>query len=268
VANTSGRLVGKVALITGAASGLAPVVARMFIAEGAKVMLSDVRPEGKAIADEIGEGASFVTLDVTREEDWAEAVAATESAFGALNVLINNAQWTGRQPIQTSTRDSFLKTISVCQLGPYLGTRAVIDPMERAGGGSIINMGSIDSLRPAPDVIGYTSAKFGLRGVTMAAAAELCEIRVRVNIIHTGPVYRTPPFQRPDVPDDWDRYAAAVPLGRFTEPEEVGYMAIFLASEESAHCTGAEFVIDGGQSAVRRIPFVDGHVAPSWALVR
>ncbi|MEX2459678.1 MAG: SDR family NAD(P)-dependent oxidoreductase, partial [Actinomycetota bacterium] len=139
-----GRLDGKVALITGGAGGQGSVESRRFVREGARVAIADIADEaGKALADELGEVASFVHLDVTNEQDWASAVEQTESAFGRLDVLVNNAGILKFSPLADMTLEAYMQVISVNQVGTFLGMRAAVEPMKRAGGGSIVNISSI-----------------------------------------------------------------------------------------------------------------------------
>ena len=247
-----GRLDGKVALISGAARGLGRAMARLFAAEGAKVALGDRRDaEGEAAARELVASALFVHLDVTSESDWAAAVAATTGRFGRLDVLVNNAGIAEGAPLWETTLESYRRVIDVNQVGVFLGMRAVVAAMTDAGGGSIVNVSSIDGLIGMDHILSYVASKWAVRGMTKTAARELGPRRIRVNSIHPGFV----PTQLA-VEDDAalapvqaliEAHAARLaPLGRAGRPEEIARLALFLASDESSYSTGSEFVADGG----------------------
>jgi len=247
-----GRLDGKVALISGAARGLGRAMARLFAAEGAKVALGDRRDaEGEAAARALGASAHFVHLDVTSESDWAAAVAATTGRFGRLDVLVNNAGIAEGAPLWETTLESYRRVIDVNQVGVFLGMRAVVAAMTDAGGGSIVNVSSIDGLIGMDHILSYVASKWAVRGMTKTAARELGPRRIRVNSIHPGFV----PTQLA-VEDDAalapvqaliEAHAARLgPLGRAGRPEEIARLALFLASDESSYSTGSEFVADGG----------------------
>ncbi len=247
-----GRLDGKVALISGGARGQGAEEGRRFAAEGAKVVLGDVLDdEGKAVAAEIGANAAYVHLDVTSQDSWREAVAATEKEFGSLNVLINNAGIVRFTPVNDSkaTADDYRDVINVNQVGVFFGMGAVVEPMTRAGGGSIINISSIDGLVGMPGVAAYVSSKFAVRGMTKVAALELADRKIRANSIHPG--YIDTPMVRGSGIGDFEAspLAKSVPWHRLGTVTEIAHLAVFLASDESSYCTGSEFVIDGGVTA-------------------
>lgn len=235
-----GRVDDKVALISGGARGMGAAHARMLVAEGAKVVIGDILDdEGKALADELGDAARYVHLDVTDPEQWKAAVATAVDEFGKLNVLVNNAGTVALGPLKTHDLKKWQQVLDVNLTGTFLGMQAVIDPMEAAGGGSIINISSIEGLRGAPWVHGYVASKWGVRGLTKSAALELAPQKIRVNSIHPGFI-RTPMTKH--LPDDM----VMAPLGRPGTPDEVATFVLFLASDESSFATGAEFVMDGG----------------------
>ncbi len=235
-----GRVDDKVALISGGARGMGASDARMLVAEGAKVVIGDILDdEGKALADELGDAARYVHLDVTDPEQWKAAVATAVGEFGKLNVLVNNAGTVALGPLKTHDLKKWQQVLDVNLTGTFLGMQAVIDSMEAAGGGSIINISSIEGLRGAPWVHGYVASKWGVRGLTKSAALELAPQKIRVNSIHPGFI-RTPMTKH--LPDDM----VMAPLGRPGTPEEVATFVLFLASDESSFATGAEFVMDGG----------------------
>ena len=235
-----GRVDGKVALISGAARGMGASHARLLAAEGARVVLGDVLDdEGRAVAEEIGDAARYVHLDVTNPEDWAAAVDLALNAFGALNVLVNNAGIVYRRRLRNLERERWQRVLDVNLTGTMLGMRAVIESMTAAGGGSIINMSSIQAMRGTPGNHGYVASKWAIRGLTKSAALELAPNNIRVNSLHPGMI-RTP--MTAHMPED----LVSSPLGRIGEPAEVSTFVLFLASDESSFATGAEFVMDGG----------------------
>jgi 3alpha(or 20beta)-hydroxysteroid dehydrogenase len=247
-----GRLEGKVALISGGARGMGQAHARRFAEEGARVVVCDTRDdEGKAVAADLGDAAIYQHLDVTSEGEWAEAVAATTSAFGKLNVLINNAGIAEAAPLAETSLDSYRRVTEVNQTGVFLGMRAVVEPMTAAGGGSIINISSIDGLIGMNNIISYVASKWAVRGMTKTAAMELADRGIRVNSIHPGFIYT-----QLAVEDEshlshthalLDKHTARLaPMGRTGRPEEIANLALFLASDESSYSTGSEFVADGG----------------------
>ena len=235
-----GRVDGKVALVSGAARGMGASHARLLAAEGARVVLGDVLDdEGRAVAEEIGDAARYVHLDVTNPEDWAAAVDLALNAFGALNVLVNNAGIVYRRRLRNLERERWQRVLDVNLTGTMLGMRAVIESMTAAGGGSIINMSSIQAMRGTPGNHGYVASKWAIRGLTKSAALELAPNNIRVNSLHPGMI-RTP--MTAHMPED----LVSSPLGRIGEPAEVSTFVLFLASDESSFATGAEFVMDGG----------------------
>ncbi|KAB2371906.1 glucose 1-dehydrogenase [Actinomadura montaniterrae] len=241
-----GRVDGKIALISGGARGIGAASARALVAEGAKVVLGDILDEeGKAVADELGDAARYVHLDVTNPEDWAAAVQAAIAEFGGLNVLFNNAGIANGAAINRFKLEKWQKIIDINLTGPFLGIRAAADALIAAGGGSIINTSSIEGLRGTSWAHGYVASKWGLRGLTKSVAMELAPHGVRVNSLHPG-LIRTPLTE--GIPDDM----IPVPLGRPGVPEDVASFVVFLASDESSYATGSEFVIDGG--TVNQIP--------------
>ena len=235
-----GRVDDKVAIITGGAQGMGAADARMLVAEGAKVVIADILDEpGQALADELGDAARYVHLDVSDEEQWQAAVDATLTAFGKVNVLVNNAGIVQVAPLKSLDVDKWNRVLAVNLTGAMLGIKAVLGPMTEAGGGSIINVSSIEGMRGASWVHSYVASKWGLRGLTKSAALELASDNIRVNSLHPGFI-RTPMTKH--FPDDM----VGTPLGRPGKPEEVATFVVFLASDESSFSTGSEFVVDGG----------------------
>ena len=248
-----GRLDGTVALISGAARGQGAVEARLFCAEGAKVVCGDVLDdEGAALEAELrqaGFDASFVHLDVTREDDWLAAVALAESRYGKLNVLVNNAGILLRKPIEDTTVEEWDRVMAVNVRGVFLGTRASIPAMRRAGGGSIVNISSVAGLVATRDSAAYAASKGAVRLFTKTAAVDHVADGIRVNSVHPGPIKTD--MIREMVADEevWRDRLTRLPMKRAGEPEEVAYAVLFLASNESSYMTGSELVVDGGSTA-------------------
>ncbi len=235
-----GRVDGKVALISGGARGMGASHARLLVEEGAKVVIGDILDEqGKTLADEIGDAARYVHLDVTQLDQWEDAVATATGEFGKLNVLVNNAGIVALGQLKSFDLAKWQKVIDVNLTGTFLGMRVAVEPMTAAGGGSIINVSSIEGLRGAPLVHPYVASKWAVRGLAKSAALELAPLNIRVNSVHPGFI-RTP--MTAHLPDNM----VTIPLGRPAESREVSTFIVFLASDESSYATGSEFVMDGG----------------------
>jgi 3alpha(or 20beta)-hydroxysteroid dehydrogenase len=242
-----GRLEGKVAIVTGAAQGMGAAAARRFVEEGARVVLADVRREAETLAASLGSGALFVPLDVTSESDWMLARETTLDAFGRLDVLLNNAGIVLAAPLAETTVADYRTVIDVNQVGVFLGMKTAVPAMSAAGGGSILNVSSIDGFVGMPNVIAYVSSKFAVRGMTKAAAIELAPLGIRVNSIHPGYIDTPMLAREASQRERLARFCEEnVPVARLGRPDEVAQLAVFLASDESSYCTGAEFVADGG----------------------
>jgi 3alpha(or 20beta)-hydroxysteroid dehydrogenase len=243
------RAKDKVALISGGSRGQGAAEARLLAAEGAMVVIGDLRCDtGRAVAAEIGDACQFVELDVTDVASWDAAIATTSSAFGGLDVLVNNAGIAGFTPIVDGDVDEYKKVIDVNQLGVYLGMRAAAPAMKMRGGGSIINISSIDGLIGMPYVSAYVASKFAVRGMTKVAALELARHGIRVNSVHPGFI-DTLMVREPMGDELADSLAKSVPLRRLGTSDEIAELVVYLASDGSAYCTGSEFVIDGGVTA-------------------
>ncbi|ETP67353.1 3-alpha-hydroxysteroid dehydrogenase [Planococcus glaciei CHR43] len=241
------RLEGKVAIITGAAQGMGAAHAQKFIKEGAKVVLTDLNEEkGQALAAQLGENALFIKQNVTSEADWANVVAEAEAAFGPVNVLVNNAGITMAKSILQTTEEEYRRIVDINQVSVFLGMKAIIPSMQKAGGGSIVNISSMNGL--VAGAIGYTDTKFAVRGMTKAAAIECAHYGIRVNSVHPG-VIATPMIMQEDTKAAVEAFAQHIPLKRVAESEEVSNMVLFLASDDSSYSTGSEFVVDGGMTA-------------------
>jgi 3alpha(or 20beta)-hydroxysteroid dehydrogenase len=246
----SGRLDGRVAIVTGAARGQGAAEAALFAAEGATVVMGDVLvDELAATAHDIGPAAHPVRLDVTSPDDWSAAVA-TAAGLGPLRVLVNNAAIHWTRPLEEESPDGFRRMFEVNLLGAANGMQAVFGPMRGAGGGSIVNVSSTAGIIGIPRHAAYGSSKWALRGLTRTAAAEWGRHGIRVNSIHPGAVNTDMLPPHPGAADGArdDRFDH-LPLGRAGEADEVARLALFLASDESSFSTGAEFVVDGGSTA-------------------
>jgi 3alpha(or 20beta)-hydroxysteroid dehydrogenase len=238
------RLKGKVILISGGARGQGAAEARLFAAEGARVVIGDVlESEGRQLASELGSAAAFVRQDVTRESDWEAAVNAAEK-LGGLHGMVNNAGIFKPRSLMETDAELFERHMRVNQLGCFLGMKAVVPLMERSGGGSIVNISSVAGLRGSPNAIAYSATKWALRGMTKAAAIDLAPRKIRVNSVHPGPIdtemlkVRTPEQNR--------QRLELVPMKRMGTADEVAHLVLFLLSDESGYITGAEVAIDGG----------------------
>lgn len=250
------RLENKVAIITGAAGGMGEAEAKLFAAEGAKVLLTDIDENAlKAVVEQItfqGQTAAYIVHDVASESGWAQVTARTIELFGKIDVLVNNAGVTGNllAPFEERTLEEFNKVLSVNLVSQFLGTKGVLPYLKSNGGGSIINISSIGGIIGSAGATAYTASKGGSRAFTKGAAVELAKDNIRVNSVHPGYV-ETPMTTRMKGAGDFAKMAiGATPLGRGGYLNEIAYAVLYLASDESTFTTGAEFVIDGGATAL------------------
>jgi 3alpha(or 20beta)-hydroxysteroid dehydrogenase len=240
------RFSQRTVIVTGGARGMGASHARGFVAEGANVVIADVlEPEGRALADELGDRAIFSQLNVTSDSGWAATVAAAEKAFGPVSVLVNNAGIVRFGPIAEIDPETWRQVIEINLTGTYLGIRAVVPSMRKAGGGAIVNISSAAAMTATFGTGAYTASKWGVRGLTKTAALELGRDNIRVNSVHPGPI-RTPMIAGPEAAAAVEREAANLAIPRIAEPEEITQMVLFIASDEAGFSTGSEFVADGG----------------------
>jgi len=243
----NGRLEGKVAIITGAARGQGACEARLFVEEGARVVLGDIMDEeGQALADELGESARYVHLDVREEANWNDAIH-TAASLGPLNILINNAAVVHFSAIKETSLEDFNRVVGINQVGTFLGMRSAFEPMKEAGGGSIVNVSSIDGLQAKNGIIAYASTKWAIRGMTKVAAIEFGRHNIRVNSLHPGGVDTI--MGNPASMDNIDEFYKDQPIPRCGQPIDIARLALFMASDECSYSTGSEFIADGGWHA-------------------
>ena len=248
------RLDGKVALISGGSRGMGAFEAELFVQEGAKVVICDVRDEeGDALAKKIvdrGGEAAFVHLDVTSESDWAAAVSEAVERYGKLDVLVNNAGVSARGSIEETSPDDWDRVMDINAKGVFLGTRSAILEMRKAGGGSIINissqLGLVGMGESSPQ---YQASKGAVRIFSKSAAIQYAHEGIRVNSVHPGPIITPMTEARRSDEVVRQRMISRIPLGRYGESEDVAYGVLYLASDESSFVTGSELVIDGGWTA-------------------
>lgn len=249
------RLAGKVAIVTGGANGMGEAEAKLFAAEGAKVIIADVlEEEGRKVEAEIAESggeAVFVRLDVTDEKQWSDTVASTVSRFGKLDILVNNAGISGSADPEAMSTEAWDSLMNVNAKGVFLGIKYAIPEMRKAGGGSIVNISSISGMVGQEYThIGYNASKGAVRILTKSAAVQNAKDEIRVNSVHPGVM---PPMRNARVtadPEVRKEMIQGVPLGREGRQEEVANAVLFLASDDASYITGAELAVDGGFTAV------------------
>ena len=254
------RLENRVALITGAAHGIQGELmgfggasAWLFAEEGAKVMLTDIDVESgertAAQMREAGHDVMFRRLDVTDEGEWQEAIEATVSAYGGLNILVNNAGTGGRPTVEETSEEVWQGQMDVHGKGVFLGTKHAIPHMRAAGGGSIINISSIYGIVGSIGSTAYHAGKGASRIFTKSAAIQLAKDGIRVNSVHPG--FMMTPMTRPGVEEEGrlNFMLDRIPMGRMGDAMEIAQGILFLASDDSSYMTGSELVIDGGMTA-------------------
>jgi 3alpha(or 20beta)-hydroxysteroid dehydrogenase len=264
------RVEGKVAIVTGSARGTGEETARLLVAEGASVVIADVlEEEGQTVADDLGDRAIFRRLDVTKEENWMDCVKETVSRFGPPTILVNNAGLLHMESLVDTDAAVVERLWRVNQLGPFLGIKSVARAMQSGGGGSIVNVCSVDGLSAKNGLAAYASTKWGLRGLTRVAALELGQRGIRVNAV--CPEAGGPGMRRPFTPDSIDPLDTlafthdVIPhnqkRGGIEIIRDIARMILFLASDESLSCTGADYAVDAGWTAGRRLKFNPAYTA-------
>jgi 3alpha(or 20beta)-hydroxysteroid dehydrogenase len=246
-----GALDGKVAIVTGAARGQGAAAARLFVEEGARVVIGDVLDDlGKELADELGEAAVYRHLDVALEDDWRSVVDEAVETLGGLDVLVNNAGILRFAALTEMPLEDYMQVVNINQVGTFLGMRAAAKPMMAAGKGSIVNISSIEGLAGMPYLTAYTSTKFAIRGMTKVAALELGPHGIRVNSVHPGMI-ETDMVKDAAGGHEIDLSPATrrIALKRMGQSEDIAEVVLFLASDRSGYVTGAEIAADGGATA-------------------
>ncbi len=246
------RLAGKVALITGGASGMGQSEAIIFAKEGAKVVVADVlEAEGRRVADSPGGAGRFVHLDVTSEPAWQKAIEATRKDFGKLDVLVNNAGISGTFDPDTLSTSAWDRLMDVNAKGVFLGMKHAIPMMEQAGGGAIVNISSVSGFVGQKGIhMAYNASKGAVRLMTKSAAVQYARSGIRVNSVHPGVLPAMRSSKATADPAFREKMLAGVPMRREGRVEEVAYAVLFLASDEASYITGTELVVDGGWLAV------------------
>jgi NAD(P)-dependent dehydrogenase (short-subunit alcohol dehydrogenase family) len=246
------RLSGKVALISGGASGMGRSEAVIFAKEGAKVVVADVlEAEGRKVADSLGGAGRFVPLDVTSEAAWQEGVAAALSHFGKLDILVNNAGISGSFDPDTLSTSAWDRLMDVNAKGVFLGMKHAIPLMEKAGGGAIVNISSVSGFVGQNGIhMAYNASKGAVRLMTKSAAVQYARKGIRVNSVHPGVLPAMRSSKATADPAFREKMLAGVPMRREGRVEEVAYAVLFLASDEASYITGTELVVDGGWLAV------------------
>jgi 3alpha(or 20beta)-hydroxysteroid dehydrogenase len=252
---SAGRLSGKVAVITGAARGQGEAIARLFVAEGAKVELLDVLAEqGQILAKELGDAAVFTAMDISQQAEWTALMTAIEERHGGVDILVNNAGITQLCPFEEISVEQYYRLFEVNELAIFLGMQAVFPSMKARGGGSIVNTSSGAALQAPAGMAAYTATKMGVIGLTRGGAGEWGSYGIRVNAILPGAI-DTPMLRGPHTTDvDFTAFFSINPIPRAGEPSEIADVALFLASDSSSYVTGTAIPVDGGRSSGRPIP--------------
>lgn len=244
------RLANKIAIITGGARGMGAETCRLFVAEGATVVIADLlEAEGLALVEELGQTASFRRLDVSDEDDWLQLVNETVQRFGRIDVLVNNAAVLVFGAIEQLAKADFERALAVNLTGTFLGIHTVAPIMREQRAGSIINISSVDGLRGVNALAAYVASKWGVRGLTKVAALELGPHGIRVNSVHPGGVDTQMSNPSGVSREELAGQYRQVPLQRIGAPEEIARATLFLASDDASYCNGSELSVDGGAAA-------------------
>lgn len=247
------RLSGKVALITGAASGMGKVESILFAQEGAQVIATDINEEGgldtiKKI-EKAGYKAEFMKLNVTNESNWTQVIKVIIEKYGKLDILVNNAGILLLKPLEETSEEEWEETFNVNIKGVFLGCKHAVEGMKKAGSGSIINIASVYGIIGAPNAAAYEASKGAVRALTKAAASDLAKYKIRVNSVHPG-LIDTPMTQDTIKDPEKTKELLAITIMEYPgKPEEVALPVLMLASDESSYMTGSELIIDGGYTA-------------------
>jgi len=245
-----GRLANKVAIISGGARGMGAATARLFVAEGARVAIADLLEDaGAALARDLGDAARFYRLDVTDEKSWAGLVEQVGADLGPPDILVNNAGILHFATLLDTSLADYERVLRVNLVGEFLGIKAVAPGMIARGGGSIVNISSVDGMKGANGLAAYASSKWGVRGLTRVAALELGHRGVRVNSVHPGGVDTIMTNHDGSTRDKVNERFGNIPLQRVGAPEEVARATLFLASDDASYLAGAEIAVDGGMMA-------------------
>ncbi|MES3693941.1 glucose 1-dehydrogenase [Staphylococcus cohnii] len=243
-----GKLQDKVVVITGGAQGMGELHAKKAIAEGAKIVITDINDElGQKTANSLGDDVLFIKHDVSKEADWNHVIQEVMNKWNRIDVLVNNAGITYNKTIDQISLEDYMKIVNINQVSVFLGIKTVSKIMKSQKQGSIINISSMNGL--VGGAIGYTDTKFAVRGMTKAAAKELSPYNIRVNSVHPG-VIKTPMLEQDDVKEAVKEFEKTIPMRRVAQPEEVSNLVCFLGSDDASYSTGSEFVIDGGITAL------------------
>src|SRR6056297_2224147 len=243
------RLKDKVAIVTGGARGMGEATVRLMVKEGARVLIGDLLDEpGEALAAELGDAAIFLHMDVTQKQDWQRAVSAAQE-LGSLQVLVNNAAIVMQKTIMETSEDDFMHIVRINQLSVFLGMQSVFETLRDNGGGSIINVSSIDGMQSKNSLTAYSATKWAVRGMTKSAALEMGKYNIRVNSVHPGGIYTAMHGSEFMSQQDADGFYQKHALPRVGLPHEVAAVTAFLASDEASYSTGSEFMADGGWHA-------------------
>lgn len=249
------RFSGKVAFVTGAASGIGKVTAQLFAEQGAKVVVADINEaDGATVASGIGEAAAFVALDVTSEASWQNALSQAETVFGGVNILVNAAGISPGDTIEDASLEHWHKVHAICLDGVFLGSKHGVPLIDRSGGGAIINISSVAGMLGIPNLSSYSAAKGGVRNLSKTVAMHCTKkgYNIRCNSIHPGSI-ETPILAQVHHGPVEERHVQAraktIPMRRIGQPEEIAKPILFLASDDASYITGTELVVDGGFTA-------------------